>query len=221
MSFGLPVEGEEGPFVNEVVSEMLTVRWDRTIGHVRGQLQQLDDDQDHSAHDHEGHDHEGQDHEGHDHEAHDHDHEGHDHDHGSKARTGHPLAIVLGPGAVAIGALDYEVLTHSSESDMVVDVMRLVPSTIRPSVTVASLKAGANNQAIVTTSDGVLLGEADPDRAETDQLLAELEERFGTTEPSQEQLLAFLRERLIDEGRTPDEADQFLADMAAGGDEEE
>ncbi|MGH9124612.1 MAG: hypothetical protein ACRDZ8_07780 [Acidimicrobiales bacterium] len=211
MSFGLPVEGEEGPFINEVVSEMLTVRWDRTIGQVRGQLQHLDDDQDHTEH---GHDHEGHDHEGHD-------HEGHDHDHGSTARSGHPLAIVLGPGALAIGALDYEVLTHSSDSDMVVDVMRLVPSTIRPSVTVASLKGGANNQAIVTTSDGVLLGEADPDRAETDQLLAELEERFGTTEPSQEQLLAFLRERLIDDGRTPEEADQFLADMAAGGDEEE
>lgn len=44
-----------------------------------------------------------------------------------------------------------------------------------------------------------------------------LAERFGDgVEPSEEELHAFLRERLIGEGRTPEEADTFLADM--GGD---
>ncbi|HEX3621147.1 MAG TPA: rhodanese-like domain-containing protein [Acidimicrobiales bacterium] len=38
--------------------------------------------------------------------------------------------------------------------------------------------------------------------------------RFGVeTEPTHEQLLEFLRDRLISEGRTPEEADRFLADM--------
>ncbi|MGH9266419.1 MAG: rhodanese-like domain-containing protein [Acidimicrobiales bacterium] len=40
------------------------------------------------------------------------------------------------------------------------------------------------------------------------------QERFGVgVEPSEEELREFLRERLINEGRTPEEADAFLSEM--------
>ena len=41
-----------------------------------------------------------------------------------------------------------------------------------------------------------------------------VQERFGVgVQPSEEEIRAFLRERLIDEGRAPEEADVFLAEM--------
>lgn len=41
-----------------------------------------------------------------------------------------------------------------------------------------------------------------------------LQERFGVgVQPSEDQIRGFLRERLINEGRTPEEADTFLAEM--------
>jgi rhodanese-related sulfurtransferase len=44
-----------------------------------------------------------------------------------------------------------------------------------------------------------------------------VQERFGVdAQPSEEEIRGFLRERLISEGRTPEEADTFLAEM--GGD---
>ncbi|HWI04867.1 MAG TPA: rhodanese-like domain-containing protein [Acidimicrobiales bacterium] len=44
-----------------------------------------------------------------------------------------------------------------------------------------------------------------------------VQERFGVgVQPSEEEIRGFLRERLISEGRTPEEADRFLAEM--GGD---
>ena len=49
-----------------------------------------------------------------------------------------------------------------------------------------------------------------------DELLAvtsALKDRFGDREPTEEELHEFLRERLINEGRTPEEADTFLAEM--------
>lgn len=39
------------------------------------------------------------------------------------------------------------------------------------------------------------------------------QERFGDREPSREEMHAFLKERMIAEGKTPDEADAFLAGM--------
>ena len=44
-----------------------------------------------------------------------------------------------------------------------------------------------------------------------------VQERFGVgVRPSEEELKAFLRERLIGEGRTPEEADAFLAELNEG-----
>lgn len=41
-------------------------------------------------------------------------------------------------------------------------------------------------------------------------------ERFGGRQPSEEELRGFLRERLLSEGKTAEEADQFLAEMDRG-----
>lgn len=55
-----------------------------------------------------------------------------------------------------------------------------------------------------------------PEMSLHDELLAvtaALQERFGDRQPTEEELHDFLRQRLIDEGRTPDQADSFLAEI--------
>jgi rhodanese-related sulfurtransferase len=47
-------------------------------------------------------------------------------------------------------------------------------------------------------------------------VMSGLHERFGEREPTEEELHGFLRDRLIAEGRTPEEAEAFLADMGEG-----
>ncbi len=48
-------------------------------------------------------------------------------------------------------------------------------------------------------------------------LALDIQERFGVgVEPSEDELKDFLRERLINEGRTPEEADAFLAELGEG-----
>ncbi len=44
-------------------------------------------------------------------------------------------------------------------------------------------------------------------------LLFDLQEHFGDHEPSDEEVRGFLRERLMSEGKSPEEADEFLARM--------
>lgn len=48
-------------------------------------------------------------------------------------------------------------------------------------------------------------------QAEMMSVLFDLQDRFGDREPSEEEVREFLRQRLIDEGRSPEEADEFLA----------
>ena len=48
-------------------------------------------------------------------------------------------------------------------------------------------------------------------QAEMMELLFDLQEHFGEREPTDGEVRGFLRQRLIDEGRTPEEADDFLA----------
>ena len=50
-------------------------------------------------------------------------------------------------------------------------------------------------------------------QAEFMRLLFDIQEHFGEREPTDEEVRAFLRQRLIDEGRSPEEADAFLAGM--------
>jgi rhodanese-related sulfurtransferase len=48
-------------------------------------------------------------------------------------------------------------------------------------------------------------------------LALDVQERFGVgVEPSEEELRGFLRERMISEGKTPEEADAFLAELDQG-----
>lgn len=44
-------------------------------------------------------------------------------------------------------------------------------------------------------------------------VMAGIQERFGEREPTEEELHEFLRDRLVAEGRTPEEAEAFLAEM--------
>jgi rhodanese-related sulfurtransferase len=53
-------------------------------------------------------------------------------------------------------------------------------------------------------------------QAEMMSVLFDLQERFGDREPSEEEVREFLRQRLIDEGRTPEEAEEFLASIDEG-----
>ena len=59
------------------------------------------------------------------------------------------------------------------------------------------------------------------DRPESHQRLQEeflsvlfaVQDHFGDADPSDEEVRAFLRQRLVDEGRSPEEADEFLANL--------
>ncbi|HEX2023396.1 MAG TPA: rhodanese-like domain-containing protein [Acidimicrobiales bacterium] len=48
-------------------------------------------------------------------------------------------------------------------------------------------------------------------QAEMMSVLFDLQDRFGDREPTDEEVREFLRQRLLDEGRTPEEADRFMA----------
>jgi hypothetical protein len=48
-------------------------------------------------------------------------------------------------------------------------------------------------------------------------LIFAVSERFGDREPTEAELRAFLREHLIAEGRSPEQADEVLSRMDADG----
>lgn len=50
-------------------------------------------------------------------------------------------------------------------------------------------------------------------QAEALDVIFAVQEHFGDREASEEEMLAFLRQRLLDEGKSPEEADRFLEDM--------
>jgi rhodanese-related sulfurtransferase len=53
-------------------------------------------------------------------------------------------------------------------------------------------------------------------QAEFMSLILEVQEHFGDHEPSEEEIQGYLRERMIGEGRTPEEADEVLARITNG-----
>jgi CBS domain-containing protein len=207
MAFGLPVEGDDGPFLGEQLQDAASCDVHQTVADARRLLD--------GAGEHAG-------------------------------------ALVLSDGLV-VGEVDAEALEGAADDAELLDVMRPVPSTVRPSVTVASLAQGGGGSAVVTDSDGRLLGHAVVDAAddheghdcadheghdheghdhgghdheghdhggedaEYEQELAEvmqaLQERFGDNEPSEEQVRAFLRDRLVAEGRSAEEAERVLQEM--------
>jgi hypothetical protein len=143
------------------------------------------------------------------------------------------VVIVAGDGLV-VGEIEAEALAGLAGDNAVVDVMDPVPTTVRPSVTVAALAEAGGGSRLVTTSAGRLLGLAtvegdghghDHDHGDMDAfeeeltaVMAAVEERFGDREPSEEELRSFLRDRLVAEGRSPEEADRFLDELEAGQD---
>jgi len=197
MAYGLPVEGDDGPFVGQVVTEAVTCDVGATAGEAGARL----DD--------------------------------------AGART----AVVTYGDGLAVGEVDQDALAGADDDRRLLDLMGPVPSTVRPSVTVSSLAGAHERRVLVTTSDGRLLGEAvieaDPDqddgdhtghdhdhdgndeapshlRRMEDELTSTMEAvagHFGDREPSDAELRSYLRDRLVEEGRSPEEADRFMAEL--------
>ena len=152
------------------------------------------------------------------------------------------IVSVLAGEDMVVGEVDRETLEGHADSDPLLDVMDPVPSTYRPSVTVASVAESGGGRRLVTTSDGRLLGVATVDAVDTpghddhedddheghdhvdegefDRELAHvmeaIEERFGDREPSEVELRSFLHERLVAEGRSVEDADRFLDELESG-----
>jgi hypothetical protein len=148
-----------------------------------------------------------------------------------RSLLGDDPVIVLADG-LAVGEVDAGTLDGRDDGEKLLDVMDPVPTTVRPSVTFAAAAEDGGGRQLVTTSDGRLVGQAFVDAHDHDHehddvdeeafdrelasVMAAVEERFGDREPSEEELRAFLRERLVAEGRSPEDADRFLDELQAG-----
>ena len=184
MAFGLPVEGEDGPFIGGQVSPVATCDVSGTVADARRALEGSGDD----------------------------------------------LVVVVAGDGLAVGQLEADELEKHAGEAPLLDVMSPVPSTYRPSVTVEALaEDGGGGRHLVSTSDGRLLGavsveasehdhDHDHERFEKDltELMGAIEERFGDREPSEDELRGFLRERLVSEGRSEEDADRFLDELRPG-----
>ena len=93
------------------------------------------------------------------------------------------------------------------------------------------IKAWADEGFAVTTPDGhpgtvadaQPPGELSPELQQLQNVFMEVafaaQERFGERQPSEEEMQAFLRERLIAQGKTPEEADVLVAELSDADDE--
>lgn len=185
MAFGLPVEGEAGPFAGQGVIEAATAGPDQRVSAVRA----------------------------------------------GRDRGASGPVVVINDAGVVLGSIESGRLDDAEADASASSIMALSPTTIRPSVELSSL-AEAKEPVLITDSDGVLLGliapgsvspPEDDDGAadeEMDQLQGTfleiahaVEEHFEGEDPSEEQVRSFLQDRLVDEGRTPEEAEAFLSNM--------
>jgi hypothetical protein len=196
MAYGLPVEGDDGPFLGGRARAVTTCPVGATAGEARRVL----------------------------------------------GGGGGSTVVVVADG-LAVGELGIADLDGRADDRPVLDLLQPVPSTVRPSVTVASVADAGGGRRLVTTSDGHLVGAAvvEPEASASEHedhdehdhaghdhdggpdveaferdLIAVMDavhERFGDSEPSEEELRGFLRERLVAEGRSAEEADRFLAEM--------
>ena len=186
MAYGLPAEGEDGPFLGEFLSEVPTCDVGQTVGTARQLLERTEDEE----------------------------------------------VIVVAGDRMAVGKVDAKVLGGHDDDAGLLDVMDPVPSTYRPSVSLAEIAEDGGGRRLVSTPDGRLLGvttidaqDHDHEQGEVDtdaferELAAVMEgigERFGDREPSAAELRSFLHERLVAEGRSAEEADQFLDALESG-----
>lgn len=151
----------------------------------------------------------------------------------ARAAIGDAAAVIIVAGdGLVVGEIDAEALPGHPGDAAVLDVMDPVPTTVRPSVTTATLADAGGGSRLVTTSAGRLLGLAtveaeagdhDHDHdgmeafeKELTEVMAAVEERFGDREPSEAELRSFLRDRLVAEGRSAEDADRFLDELEAG-----
>ncbi len=195
MAYGLPVEGDDGPFLGGQLTEVATCSVTQHVADARRALDSGGDDE---------------------------------------------VILVDGAG-LAVGQVDRDALEGRADDAPLLDVLQPVPSTVRPSVTVASVAEAGGGDRLVTTSDGRLLGRAhvetgdhnhddhDHDHgepldvegfeAEMTQVMQALAEEFGDREPSADEVRTFLRSRLLAEGRSEEEADQLLDSLDVPGPE--
>ena len=184
MGFGLPTEGEDGPFVGERVTEVVTLDPDDTAAEARTRL----------------------------------------------TDAGADVAVVVA-GGLAVGAVERKGLDEAGDDELLLEVMDPVPPTVRPSETVPGLAESGADRVLVTDPDGRLLGEAridageapgpggEPFEEELREVMEAVRARVGDKEPDAEELRGFLKDRLVREGRTPEEADRFLAEMGGVGED--
>lgn len=176
MAYGLPVEGEDGPFAGEFVAEVTAVGPDESVAGALGRLK----------------------------------------------TEGSDRAVVTVADGVVIGLVERRALEDADQATPVAAVMSLSPATFRPSVEYATLREQGDEHVLVTTPDGRLVGTVEPDAADTGRqlersLLETVEavtDHFGDRDVSEDEIRSFLRERLIAEGKSPEEADRFFAAMA-------
>jgi CBS domain-containing protein len=184
MAFGLPVEGADGPFLGDHLSEVPSCDAGATVADARAAIGDAD------------------------------------------------AVVILAGDELVVGALDADALAGLADAAAVLDVMDPVPTTVRPSVAVAALAEAGGGSRLVTTSAGRLLGLATVEGAghdhdhdhgdmeafekELTSVMAAVEERFGDREPSEEELRSFLRDRLVAEGRSAEDADRFLDELETG-----
>ena len=182
MAYGLPVEGDDGPFLGGQLSEVPTCDAGATV------------------------------------------------EDASAALGDSETLVVLGGDGLVVGEIEAEVLAGHPGGTPVLDVMDPIPTTVRPSVTVAALAEAGGGSRLITTSDGRLLGVATVEGEEHDhdhegteafekeltEVMAAVEERFGDREPTEAELRSFLRDRLVAEGRSAEDADRFLDELEAG-----
>lgn len=196
MAYGLPVEGEDGPFLGEEVSEAPTCDVGLSVADARRVLDE----------------------------------------------PGVDLVVLVGGDGLAVADVDGHTLEGIADDVRLLEVLRPVPSTVRPSVTVASVAEAGGGRRLVTTSDGRLVGQATVEAAdagddngheghhhdgapaidirryerELADVMQAVEARFGDREPPADELRTFLRDRLVEEGRSDKEADQFLEGLDHG-----
>ncbi|MGI8983388.1 MAG: hypothetical protein ACR2HM_02455 [Acidimicrobiales bacterium] len=193
MAYGLPVEGEDGPFLGADLAAVATCDAGLTVADAR------------------------------------------------RALGGAGRVVIVAGGGLAVGEVDAGALEGQADDTAVLDVMSPVPTTVRPSVTLAAATEAGAGRHLVSTSDGCLLGEAVVEHAHDEHshdghtddneghdedmeafereltgVMAAVEERFGDQGPSEAELRSFLRERLVKEGRSPEDADRFLDELEAG-----
>jgi CBS domain-containing protein len=178
MSFGLPVEGEKGPFAGGALVDVPTCAPDDEASEVADRL----------------------------------------------AENGEERAAVVIEG-MPVGLVTLDALRAGDDAGpRVRDRMELIPDTIRPSVELSRLDEKTAGR-LVTSSNGVLLGAVDPAAIQREhevehevmEVVDDIEAHFGDREPSKDEVHAFLRDRLVDRGHDPEEAEELLAETDGKG----